>query len=171
MNVTSIIFKPINHWMKGLLLSSVYLSPVGRKSIGLTGDIPTSRKSGMKEAKAKERRDGDTTFSQLPASLNGDNQEGASPLWVGRNARLLAYFTHGSRQARVAIFGGQTLLENNKWHEWQSSQLSWKTRKGSTLGAIFMGYYLGRTWDHDFVGIERRQRLQKRGRKWKQEWR
>ncbi|CAK9168354.1 unnamed protein product [Ilex paraguariensis] len=40
--------------MKGLLLSSVHLSPVGRKSIGLTGDISTSRKSGMKEAKAKE---------------------------------------------------------------------------------------------------------------------
>jgi len=66
--------------MKGLLLSSVHLSPVGRKSIGLTGGISTFRKSGMKEAKAKERRDGDTTFSQLPASLNGDNQEGTSPL-------------------------------------------------------------------------------------------
>ncbi|CAK9157739.1 unnamed protein product [Ilex paraguariensis] len=40
--------------MKGLLLSLVHLSPVGRKSIGLIGDISTSRKLGIKEAKAKE---------------------------------------------------------------------------------------------------------------------
>ncbi|KAI8004384.1 hypothetical protein LOK49_LG08G00494 [Camellia lanceoleosa] len=78
---------------------------IGRKSIGLTGDISTSRKSGTKEAKAKELGMGTPPSRNFQHLSMGTIRKAHHLFELEEMQGCL--LTHGSRQARVAILGGK----------------------------------------------------------------